>query len=344
MEQGATISPHNQNVASSIMMDTPQSNKTSSTMQSTLTMPSTNYSQTSSGAGTSRSGQGQLQTLLEELAVGGHDGEEVVSPLHCVYHGKSLFQGNIPSKLNSSSKFENSGFEEGNSCEVQRLKRQVEDLKASKVEMSQEVGRLILRIEEVEKERDQEKKDRVFAAVAHQKEMEAFTQGNETQAVRLAELESLRKVVDVSETSYKELVAAIDNEKEEISNVHISKVQQLQDEIHQLRDKSHHMGSIESSMQSEEATRDEIAMLKEQCQKASGEVSSLMEINRKLQSEKNAAAIDISGLTLSYLLEITGPLLFDSSADMVKISLESLPPITRFGVSREMFEHSKILY
>ncbi len=90
--------------------------------------------------------------LLEELVVGGHDGKEVVSPLRCVYHGKSLFQSNIPSELNSSSKFENSSLEEGNSCEVQRLKRQVEDLKASKVEMSQEVERLILRIEEVEKE------------------------------------------------------------------------------------------------------------------------------------------------------------------------------------------------
>ncbi|KAL3774885.1 hypothetical protein ACHAW5_007303 [Stephanodiscus triporus] len=45
--------------------------------------------------------------------------------------------------------------------------------------------------------------------------------------------------------------------------------------------------------------------------------------------------------TLSYLLEETGPLLFDSSADLVKSSLESLPSITRVDVSREMFEHGQ---
>jgi len=45
--------------------------------------------------------------------------------------------------------------------------------------------------------------------------------------------------------------------------------------------------------------------------------------------------------TLSYLSEETGPLSFDSSADMIKSSLESLPSIDHVDVSQEMFEHGQ---
>ena len=45
--------------------------------------------------------------------------------------------------------------------------------------------------------------------------------------------------------------------------------------------------------------------------------------------------------TLSYLSEETGPLPFDSSADLIKSSLESLPSITRVNVSREIFNYGQ---
>lgn len=45
--------------------------------------------------------------------------------------------------------------------------------------------------------------------------------------------------------------------------------------------------------------------------------------------------------TLSYLAEETGPLPYDSSAEMVKSLLESLPSVDHVDVSREMFEHGQ---
>ena len=45
--------------------------------------------------------------------------------------------------------------------------------------------------------------------------------------------------------------------------------------------------------------------------------------------------------TLSYLTEETGPLPYDSSAEVVKSSIESLPSITRVDVSREVFDHGQ---
>jgi chromosome segregation ATPase len=292
MMHETVASPHNQNIVMSIMMETPQ---TSMTMPSALTEPSTTYSRESSGAGTSRPGQGQLQTLLEELDMGGHDAETAVSPMHGGCHGQSMFPKlPLSELLKSSGKLDKSSLEEGNTY----MKKQLEDFKASKVEKSHEVEGLILRIKEIEKERDQERKDRVLAAVAHQKILEALAQDKMTNAITLAECESLKKIADVSETSYKELVLAIDNEKEKINNAQASKVQQLEDEIQRLRDKSNYTGAIESARLSEELTakRKEIAMLKEQCQKTSREVTSLTATNRKLQSEKDSAAIEISGL------------------------------------------------
>ena len=76
--------------------------------------------------------------------------------------------------------------------------------------------------------------------------MEAITQNNITHAVTLAEVEVLKKIVDVSETSYKELVAAIDNERENINNTPASKVQQLEDEIQRLHEKSKNTGVEEA--------------------------------------------------------------------------------------------------
>ncbi|KAL3811780.1 LOW QUALITY PROTEIN: hypothetical protein ACHAXA_004212 [Cyclostephanos tholiformis] len=281
-----------------IPMNTPASKETVSTMPSPLTMPSTNYSQTSSGACTSRSGQGQLETLLEELAVANDDAENVLSLMPSGHHDKSLFRKSFPAELNSSTKLGRSSLEEGDSIEIQRLKIQLGEFKASNVEKLHEVDRLNLRIKELERERDQGKNERVLAAVAHQKEMAAVTQANVNHAVMTAELDSLRKLVNVSETAYKELVAAIDNEKEKIIYAHASQVQQLEAEIEQLRHKCNQTGAIESSRLLEELAekRKEISMLNEQCQKSSREMSSLTATNRKLESEKDTAAREISVL------------------------------------------------
>ena len=144
-------SPHKQNIPRSIMMETPQ---TSMTRSSALTEPSTTYSRASSGAGTSRPGQRLLQTLLEELEMGGHDAETAV--MHGGCHGQSLFQkAPLSELLKSSGKFDKSSVEEGNAYEVQRMRKQLEDYKASKVEKSHEVEGLILHIKEIKKEHNQ---------------------------------------------------------------------------------------------------------------------------------------------------------------------------------------------
>jgi chromosome segregation ATPase len=280
--QNEIIDPHNKHklqdaTNGAVATQTPQSNDIFSTMPSPLTMPSAIFSRTSSGACTSRSGQRQLETLLEELAVANNP---------------------FSTDLNSSSKRDSSSLEESDSNKAPRLKLQLVDFKKGNAEKSNEVNRLILRVRELERERDQEKNDRVFAAVAHQKEIAAITEANINHAVMRAELDSLRKVVNVSETSYKELVAAIDNEKEKISHAHASKVQQLENEIKQLRQNSDHTGAIESSRLLEELTdkKKEIAMLSEQCRNLSREISVLTATNLKLESEKEIAASEISVL------------------------------------------------
>jgi chromosome segregation ATPase len=260
----AAASPHVQN--SSITMKFPQSNSESLTP---LTLPSTNFSGTDSGTGTStsKSGQGLLQTLLEELASGEHD---VMRDSH---HSKSSFQKIISAELASLCKL-NQG---GNAYEVEHLKRELDVFKASKVDKSTEMEQLLLRIKELEAERDQDKMDRAFA---------------------VAELESTRKVVEITERSYQELVEAIDIEKEKINDAHATQLNQLQDEIDHLRETSNHKATIERVKLSEElaAKREEMSVLKEECLKSSREISTLMATNRKLQSERDAACCEIDGL------------------------------------------------
>lgn len=264
----AAASPHAQN--SSITMKVPQSNSESLTP---LTLPSTNYSGTDSGAGTStsKSGQGLLQTLLDELASGEHDTETVLSQMRDSHHSQSSFQKIISSELASLCKI-NQG---GNAYEVEHLKRELDVFKASKVDQSNEVEQLILRVKELEAERDQDKMDRAFA---------------------IAELESMRKVVEITERSYQELVEAIEIEKEKINDVHASQLHQLQDEIDHLRETSNHTATRVKLSEELAAKIKEMSMLKEECHKSSREISTLMATNNKLQSERDAACCKIDGL------------------------------------------------
>jgi chromosome segregation ATPase len=185
----------------------------------------------------------------------------------------------VHAELDSSKKMPSI---EGNSYEATPNAKQLEQLQQH--------------IKEVEKERDQEKKDRIFAAAIHRKEMESITQSN--RSVLEAELESLRRKLNISEGSYQELVKFIENEKEQSNEAHESKVRELHDEIRQLRDKMDSSGAIENMRLSDEleAQLCEAALLKQRFQEASTDVESLRTTNRMLQSEKRAADVEINAL------------------------------------------------
>jgi chromosome segregation ATPase len=158
---------------------------------------------------------------------------------------------------------------------VEHLKRELDIFKASKVDQTNEVEQLILRVKELEAERDQDKMDRVFV---------------------IAELESMRKVVEITERSYQELVEAIDIEKEKINDVHASQLHQLQDEIDHLRETSNHTATRVQLSEELAAKIKEMSMLKEECHKLSRDISTLMATNNKLQSERDAACCEIDRL------------------------------------------------
>jgi len=292
-------------------MATPRSNATS------LTHPSTNYSRStrSSGSGsgglirsihsTTNNNQQQLQTLMEvppiisrqasEFTVVASNGTKtVLSPMHCSHHGggdgstSTLLHKLINTDPHDMNKLDrkSGGSKEASpsSFDVQLLKTQLEQYQQ--------------RIKQVEDERDQEKKERILSNTTHRKEIEAASQSVMKNTVMEAELKQLRKEVHVSETSYQELVKAIDDEKERLTNVHETKVQELQVEIEKLQNRLKYAGGIENVRLSEElvSKKKEIIHLKEQSQKAQQEVTSLQATVRTLKSEKETVTMNASSL------------------------------------------------
>jgi len=293
-------------------MATPRSNATS------LTHPSTNYSRStrSSGSGsgglirsihsTTNNNQQHLQTLMEvppiisrqasEFTVVASNGTKtVLSPMHCSHHGgdgssSTLLHKSINTdphdmnKLDRKSAGISSKEASSSSFNVQLLKTQLEQYQQ--------------RIKQVEDERDQEKKERILSNTTHRKEIEAASQSVRKNTVMEAELKQLRKEVHVSETSYQELVKAIDDEKERLTNVHETKVQELQCEIQKLQGRLKYAGGIENVRLSEELSnkKKEIVLLKEESQKAQQEVTSLQSTVRTLKSEKETINMNVSSL------------------------------------------------
>ena len=300
--------PHRSPTASarSPLVGTPQSGSTFTS----LTQPSTNYSRSStrdsrvSGGpslgstprGSPRSGHGTLQTLMEEFSEADRawDRDSKVSHLHSSphCHGQGVFpKPPLTFEHEEAGKQEMAKLEEQHSYEMQHLKKQLEDSQ----EMAQQYQ---LRLKDVEAERDQEKKDKVFAAAAHRKEVDAVTETKMNQSATEAELDRLRKEVNVSETSYQELVTAIDDEKEKLIDAHESQVNELQNEIQQLRGQLKRSGGIENSRLSEDlfAKKYEVERLMQQGQKASKEIASLKSTNLTLQSEKDVALREVTAL------------------------------------------------
>eukprot|EP01082_Thalassiosira_pseudonana_P015422 g14029.t1 g14029 contig9:996386-1002752(-) len=209
------------------------------------------------GAGSelaSKSGHGQLQTLLEELTVvnGGSPKDQV-------------------SAMNTLT------------VELDAAKKEVAILKESQAknalqleEAEHSARQLRLRVKEVESERDQEKKERVYAATAHRKEIE--TAVARTKCDYEAEIDALRKELNVSETSYQEILRAIDDEKDQLKTNHESEIQALQQENDRLQEllggQSFAVAKRESNLKEQEA-----AMLKS--------------TNRTLQSEKEALSTEV---------------------------------------------------
>lgn len=201
----------------------------------------------------SKSGHGQLQTLLEELTVVNGGSPKQVSAMN-----------NLTVELDAAKK------------EVAILKESQAKNALQLEEAEHSARQLRLRVKEVESERDQEKKERVYAATAHRKEIE--TAVARTKCDYEAEIDALRKELNVSETSYQEILRAIDDEKDQLKTNHESEVQALQQENDRLQEL---LGGQSFAVAKRESN------LKEQ------EVAMLKSTNRTLQSEKEALSTEV---------------------------------------------------
>ncbi|KAL7552823.1 hypothetical protein ACHAWF_016073, partial [Thalassiosira exigua] len=283
--------------ASRTMAGSPQSATTA------LTLPSTLFTRSSTGTAAALSmgsGRGQLQTLLEELA--DPSVKSALSPPFSVTKPSPLadrspaqqaaMQQHLAYDLQfEATAVERARLEESLSYEVRRLQARLEDAE-------REAERSRVRAKEAEAERDLEKKERVLAAAAHRKEVEALARSDADAAVAEAEMASLREEVEVSEASYRELVRAVDDEKERIQDAHETTVREMQAEVDELRDRLKDGGAIESDRLKDEleAKKRELEVLREQASKSSREVASLKSANLALRSEKDAATRDASAL------------------------------------------------
>ena len=216
-----------------------------------------------------------------------------LSPEHSLGSGGSQSEMNktFASNLKEAIKFEKSRLEESHAYDLQRLGAQLQDAE-SLARQSQNCTT------QMEMERDGEKKERIEANVLHRKEVEALRRNDDEHAATEAELESLRKEVEVSERSYQELSKAIDDEKERMANAHDVDVRTLQREVEECRDELRQAGAIKNNRLSEELNqkRRDIASYRDRSQVSSEEIMALQSKNRTLQSEKEAMAREVAAL------------------------------------------------
>ena len=119
------------------------------------------------------------------------------------------------------------------------------------------------------------------------------------------EVEQLRNKLIVSETSYQQLVSAMDDDKERLTKLHEGKVRELHNEIETLKQYKlkHHTTSgggdkIEYSRLIEELSskKHEIGVLKETNEKLSREVTTLTSTNRTLSTKNESLTKNVSSL------------------------------------------------
>jgi len=281
----------------------------------------------------SKSGKKQLQSLLDELTEESPADEmktDTSTSHNPVPSGKIMHQEEEIVKLTTSlkllsaelrdSKIELARLKESHqneisanvadlsdSCkqqsvqEITKLKdshaRELQSLQTKLDDANAAANRLQIRLKETEKERDEAKKERVFATTNHRKEVETFLNREKLAANMNAkykcEIESLKKELQISETSYQEILQVIDDEKDQLRQVYDSQMTELKKDLEALQEQSKEASKYEGSLKDLENTANS---LKEENVSLSEKISSLKSNNQTLRSEKEAAGKEVASL------------------------------------------------
>jgi chromosome segregation ATPase len=156
-------------------------------------------------------------------------------------------------------------------------------------EYEQKIKQYQHRLKEVEVERDNEKRDRIQGGISLRSEIESAVA--KARSEMASEIETLKKELSVSESSYQQILRAIDEEKEELSKSHDSKLRDLMDDNSRLRRK---LKEVNESKEQESS--EEVAALKEQLKKVTQENGLLKFDNRNLRVEKEKLADEVTTL------------------------------------------------
>lgn len=262
--------------AGNITHETPRgSPSTCSTAPSTAHSSLGGYSRGES-RGSRMSGHGQLQTLFEELQ-SPEASRASVATTTVASIGQST-------KVGSPSDGGNESFLQ------QRLS------KAAASEMDE----LRRRLQVAEAERDRERREMILAATEHRREVEEITKGAAESSTLLSNVESLKRDVAVSESSYQQLVKAVDDEKDRLAKLHDEEKRGLRDELARLKDELSGSGAVEVCRMKDalKGKSDEVESARRRNQQLEEENMALKSANRTILAEKEAALLEVSTLKM----------------------------------------------
>ena len=257
------------------------------TIATQSTAPSTAYSsKMSSGVysgATLNSVQSQLQSLLEQLQLsGGYNAQSTMSPGNSQL---SPHDNHLPpiAEINPSEFQEME--HETNGHLVESLIKRIQ----AKVNFT-----------EYEPDLQEKKRERILASVDRNIAFEDASKSADHISTLEAELKSVRKELDASDSSYKHLLKVVDETKENTRVTHEIEKTNLEREIMSLRQQQKETaanGNLTNSL-SDEITclRREIHHLKEQNKNSAEEVAMLESTNRTLQAGNDTAMSEIDSL------------------------------------------------
>ncbi len=300
------------------------------TMSTTMCSTLTSNRQTYCNDTVSKCGQKQLQSLLDELNEESPTDEMKTSTSTSHHHllsEKNKLQEQEIVRLTTSlkllstelqdSKIELAKLKESHECdvsadvarlrdsceqksiaEIMKLKdshsRELHSLQSQLNDAKAAADRLQIRLKETEKERDEEKKERVLATTAHRKEVESFLNGEKLAANMhekyKIEIESLKKELQISESSYQEILQAIDDEKEKLRQVYDSQVTELNEALREQRNEASKYKTLVEDLEKKQKS------LKEENDRLSESFTLLKSTNQTLRSEKESANTEVSSL------------------------------------------------
>ena len=261
--------------AGNIALETPRgSPSTCSTAPSTAHSSLGGYSRGES-RGSRMSGHGQLQTLFEELQSPEASRAGVDATVASI---------ELSTKVGPLSDGDNESLLQ------QRLSKAAES----------EMDELRRRLQLAESERDRERRERVLAATEHRREVEEMMKGATESSTLLSEVESLKRNIAVSESSYQQLAKAVADEKDRLAKLHDEEKRGLREELARLKDELSGSGPVEVCRMKDalKGRSDEVELARRRNQQLEEEIMALKSANRTILAEKEAALLEVSTLKM----------------------------------------------